>query len=219
MATESPTSMVSIEAEEVSRQVDSLGSERVIYKEAKSIIELIELKVEDKAKVDSLLSLLNIERKQLKEVRTVYAEVKQDNIRLRRKDSTYFFNDKNLSLSFTPKSDSLSLGSFAYNLDLHNVQYWKRSWFLGKKEPYIEVWSPDKRVSINGLDRVAIKQKTPIMNIGAGVVGNYTHEGLSYGAGASVGVRRFAVKGEYLYYPHLEQWHPSVSLWYDLLRF
>lgn len=220
---EKPKTEITIEAEEVARQVDSQGAEHVIYKEAEPIIKLIELQVEDKAKVDSLLKLANIKDKQLRELQTTVATISEQNIELRKTvkgiDTIYEYHDKYLDLSFNRKSDDLVLGSFGYNLILNDLQYWKRDWFLGKKKGYIEVWSPDSRVRINGMGRVAIKQKTPTFNVGAGALSTYANDAWGYGGGLRIGVSRLSVTGGYLYYPMHEEWKPSISAYYDLIRF
>src|SRR5690606_22929808 len=78
-----PKTGVSIQAEEIARKVDEQGAEHVIYKEAEPILKLIEVKVEDKAKVDSLLNVTGIQDKQVKSISTAYAKVAQENIQLK----------------------------------------------------------------------------------------------------------------------------------------
>lgn len=220
---ELPRTTVSIEAEEVARQVDSQGAEHVIYREAEPIIKLIELKVEDKAKVDSLLKLANVKDKQLKELKTTVATISEQNIELRKTvkgiDTIYEYHDKYLDLSFNRKSDDIVLGSFGYNLVLNDLHYWKRDWFLGKKKGYIEIWSPDSRVRINGMDRVAIKQKTPTFKAGVGALSTYSNDSWGYGGGLRVDANRLSITGGYMYYPMSEKWKPSISAWYNVVGF
>lgn len=220
---ELPKTTVSIEAEEVARQVDSQGAEHVIYKEAAPIIKLIELKVEDKARIDSLLLLANIKEKQLKSLQTTYASIAQENIELKKVikgvDTIYEYKDNYLDLSFNRKSDDLVLGNFGYNLVLNDLHYWKRDWFLGKKKGYIDIWSPDTRVRINGTDRVTIRQKTPTFKVGVGALSTYSNDFWGYGGGLRIDANRLSITGGYLYYPMHEEWKPSLSAYYDLIRF
>ena len=220
---ELPKTNVTIQAEEVARQVDTQGSEHVIYKESEPIIKLIELKVEDKARVDSLLILANIKEKQLKSLQTTYANVTQENIELKRMvkgtDTVYQYKDKYLYLSFNRKSDDLALGSFSYDLDLNTASHWKRDWLLAPKKGYIDIWSSDPRVTIKGMDRISIMQKTPPVSIGIGALSTYSNDAIGYGGGLRVGVNRLSVTGGYLYYPSDEKWKPTFSAWYDLIKF
>lgn len=216
---------VSIEAEEIARKVDEQGAEHVIYKEAEPILKLIEVKVEDKARVDSLLHLAGIKEKQLKSLQTTVATVSQENIKLKKMvkgvDTVYEYKDKYLDLSFKRQSDTLTFGSFAYNFDFNSVQYWKRDWFLGAKKSYVDIWSSDPRVKIRGVERLQIRQSDP--NYGLRVQGNAMWNpetgAIGYGPAIRIDASRFSFQGTYTYYPESRRWRPTVSGNFDFWRF
>lgn len=66
--------------------------------------------------------------------------------------------DKYLDLTYYPDSDSLKM---AYDIKLNDARYSEKKWFLGAKQNYINVYSDDKRVTINGLKTFRIKEAIP----------------------------------------------------------
>jgi|GEM_PF-2442466 len=222
-----PKTGVSMQAEEIARKVDEQGAEHVIYKEAEPILKLIEVKVEDKTKVDSLLNLAGVKDKQLKSLSTVVANVQQENIQLKRiinnvtQDTVYAYKDKYLDLSFKRQSDTVTFGSFSYNFDFNSVQYWKRDWFLGAKKSYVDIWSSDPRVKIRGVDRLQIKQVMP--EFGLRVQGNAQLNpetgAFGYGPALRIDANRFSFQGTYTYYPQSGRWRPTISGNFDFWRF
>jgi len=77
--------------------------------------------------------------------------------------------DQYLDLVYYPVTDSLT---FAYNLKLNEARYTDRAWLLGAKQNYIDVFSNDKRVTINGLKSYRIKEEPP-NRFGIGVSAGY----------------------------------------------
>lgn len=222
-----PSTGIPLEAEIIARKVDSAGLEHAIAKDAAPILNTIELKVEDKRKVDSLLKVVDIKDKQLTSYTRTLATVSQENIQLRRvvdvvtQDTVYRYQDKWLDLSFQRTNDTLALGSFKYDIDLEHMQYWKRKWFLGTKHSYTDIWSADKRVTIGGFDRLTIKQDEPQygLRVQANAVWNPETGSLGYGPGLRIDINRFSIQGKYSYYPSLDEWRPMISGNFDLIRF
>lgn len=66
--------------------------------------------------------------------------------------------DKYLDLVYYPVTDSLNL---AYNLELNDARYSDRKWLLGAKQNYIDMFSPDKRITINGAKTYRVKEQPP----------------------------------------------------------
>lgn len=222
-----PDSNISIKAEEVARKVDEQGAEHVIYEEAEPILKLIEVRVEDKKRVDSLLIVANVKESQVKSISTAYANIAQENIKLKRvlneatQDTIYQYRDKWLDLSFERKDSSFAIGSFNYNFDFNTISYHKREWFLGAKKTYTDIWSSDPRVKIRGYDKLTIKQDEPQygLRVQANAVWNPETSALGYGPGLRIDINRFSIQGKYSYYPKLQEWRPMLSGNFDLIRF
>jgi hypothetical protein len=66
--------------------------------------------------------------------------------------------DQYLDLIYYPDNDSLKM---AYDIRLNDARYSEKKWFLGAKQNYINVYSDDKRVTINGLKSYRIKEAPP----------------------------------------------------------
>lgn len=77
--------------------------------------------------------------------------------------------DQYLDLAYFPDTDSLQ---FAYNLKLNEARYSDRSWLFAAKKNYIDVYSDDKRITINGLQSYRIKENPP-NRFGIGVSAGY----------------------------------------------
>jgi len=77
--------------------------------------------------------------------------------------------DQYLDISFYPDTDSLKM---QYNLELNQVRYAERNWLFGKSTHYIDVFSPDPRISIHGLKSFRIKER-PSRRFGFGLSAGY----------------------------------------------
>ncbi|MFJ1474897.1 hypothetical protein ACILE9_11640 [Capnocytophaga cynodegmi] len=68
------------------------------------------------------------------------------------------YKDKWLSLTYDPRSDIVNLD---YNVNLNLVRYSDKRWFGGIKKHYIDIFSDDPRVKIQGLQTFQIAEKPP----------------------------------------------------------
>lgn len=69
-----------------------------------------------------------------------------------------YHQDKNLDLVYNPQNDSLT---FAYNLELIDARYSEKKWLLGAKKNYIDLYSNDPRITVNGAKTYRIKEDPP----------------------------------------------------------
>ena len=69
-----------------------------------------------------------------------------------------YHQDKNLDLVYNPQNDSLK---FAYNLELIDARYSEKKWLLGAKKNYIDLYSNDPRITVNGAKTYRIKEDPP----------------------------------------------------------
>lgn len=116
----------------------------------------------DKTYADSLQSALKISLEKIDQVTKINGRLEAQ-LALQTKQSdkgqiTKIHKDKYLDLVYYPETDSLNL---AYNIQLNDVRYHQKKWLLGKTNNYIDVFSDDPRVSINGLKSFRIKETTP----------------------------------------------------------
>ncbi len=68
------------------------------------------------------------------------------------------YSDKYLSLTYNPENDSLWLN---YDVSLNMAKYAKRKWIFDKKQYFVDVWSDDPRVKIQGLKTYTIAHEPP----------------------------------------------------------
>lgn len=112
--------------------------------------------------IDSLQTALKISIDKMEQVSKINAELTAK-LHLKEKtqeDGTRVLthNDKYLNLSYYPHSDSVD---FAYNIRLNEVRYKQKKWLFGKPQHFIDVFSDDPRVQINGLKSYRIRGEPP----------------------------------------------------------
>lgn len=177
-----PKTEVVQEAEEIAREVDTVGRERVVYRLSKPIIE----KIEDKTKTDSLLKELDIEKSKVKAISQVTGNLQKENTELKRtvavladgrKDTSYSYTDKWLQLSGVRRADSTIIISKIFaNADIDRVDHTrKKNWFWGRNEDVATISYASPYISVNGLKTYTLKQKEPLLDFKIKAEGKYLH--------------------------------------------
>ncbi|CAM3557697.1 MULTISPECIES: DUF6808 domain-containing protein [Elizabethkingia] len=77
--------------------------------------------------------------------------------------------DQYLDLAYYPDTDSVKM---SYNIMMNDVRYKKKNWILGAEHNYIDMYSDDPRVTINGVKSFRIKEK-PQKRFGFGLNAGY----------------------------------------------
>ncbi len=131
-----------------------------------------------KSYVDSLQTALKISIEKMEQVSKINAEL---TAKLQLKESVtdsgermLSHTDKFLEMRYYPHTDSVD---FRYNLKLNEVRYKDRKWLFGKTHHYVDVFSDDPRVKINGLNSYRIRGQ-PQSRWGLGV---HTGYGFQFG--------------------------------------
>lgn len=229
---ESVTKQIQAEATIIARDVDKNGLQHVTIEAAKNIIPYNEVnKVAiSKGIMDTTALAIGIQKKQIESLLQVNATLKAENLKATQiiaanGAKAYVYKDKFVNLKYTPpiSIDSLDAGKFdfTYNADLNITQYWKREWFLASKKSYIDIYSNDKRTTINGVKQLTIKQKEPAFGLRIQAAANYNPQTGSMGVGpaARVDLGRLSIQGNYTWYPESDRWRPSINANVDLIRF
>lgn len=215
---ERPITPTSIAAEEVSRQVDEYGAERVIYKEAEPIIRMMM----NNAKVDSVIQIVGIRNQQLKAYSQINASIVAENVSLKKKvgkDTVYIFKDKWLDLTFRQDKDSATF-DMVYSLELNDINYFKKKNIFSKKIGYHEIWSPDPRVKINGVDKLRIA--SPLRNsitFDLRTDYNFKYNESTTGIGIEYSTRNLDYRGAYMYDYESGKFYPSARVSFKFLEF
>lgn len=135
----------------------------------------------------------------------------------------YGYTDKYAKIRIRVPKDTLQNPTFDlnYNADLVVSQYSKRKWRFGKRLDLIDVYSTDPRATINGLKVLSVKDKERFFSVQAQAVSNYEirTQLMGIGPGLRIGLGRFSLQGNHLYYLEGSYWSSSVEGRYDLLRF
>lgn len=110
-----------------------------------------------KSYADSLEQALRISIDRMTQVSKINSRLTAQ-LKLQTEEEEKYYKDKWLSLSYNPRSDSLQL---TYDVNLNMVRYSDRRWLLAPKRHYIDIFSDDPRVSIQGLKTFQIAEKPP----------------------------------------------------------
>lgn len=144
--------------------------------------------------MDTITRALKVAVKQVEEVTRVNAALLAENIQLRQgSGGAQEYSDQWLRLIYHPDSNSVDL---SYDVALNQVRYWKRSWLLGPKRYYNDLYASDPRVTIASVRRFTLPEARP----------------KPWGIGVSAG---------YAYDPLRTDWYPYLGfgLSYNLIRF
>ena len=215
----------------ITRKIDKFGLNHVTIEEGKNVLprSAINNVAVSVGILDTTAMAIDILKKQVVsltvissglEVKNLVAEKVLDSL----KREIYIYNDRYVSLKFKP-ADTLNKEhtfDFKYNAELNYVEYWKKKFpIIGSKRAYIDVWSNDKRTTINGVDRLKIEQKEPQFGLRVQMRSIYslTSEKLFVGPGLSFDLKRYNVLGYSYYNVNDSRWIYAVGVNYDLIRF
>jgi hypothetical protein len=122
--------------------------------------------------LDTLTRALKIAVKQVDEVTKVNADLRAERVALRETINNKFeYSDKWLRLIYDKDSNTVD---FNYDVSLNVVKYWKRSWPLGQKKYYNDIYSDDKRVSVSAVKRFTLEEKKQ-KRLGLGISAGYCY--------------------------------------------
>lgn len=179
--------------------------------------------------VDTVAQALGIAKKQLQEAVQISTTTEAAKLKAEKKiDSlqrlTYYYRDKYLQLAYRPAKpgDTTDNGQFdfKYNDSLNVVQYWKRSWFLGAKKNYIDIFSNDPRTTVNGIKRLVVEQKEPSFGLRVQAIANYnfSKQVVNVGPGLQFDFKRLSLLGTYYYDFDGQAFRPTFAARYDLIK-
>ena len=180
--------------------------------------------------VDTVAQALNIAKKQLEAITQVATITQAEKLSAQKQiDSlrhlTYYYQDKYLWIAYHPAKADDTTGNgqfdFKYNDLLNIAQYWKKSWFLGAKKSYIDIYSNDVRTTVNGVKRLVVEQQQPAFNLRIQVVANYNFDNpvLNLGPGLQLDIKSLSLTGAYYYKQDTRSFIPVLGAHYDLFHF
>ncbi|WP_443945617.1 hypothetical protein ACJVDH_00465 [Pedobacter sp. AW1-32] len=224
---------IQTEASIIAREVDKNGLQHVTIEAAKNIVSVgdIDKVAISKGIMDTTALALGIQKRQIESLLSINATLKAENLKAKQIILTngqvaFQYQDKFIkNLRYTPPAgiDTMDHGNFdfAYNADLNIVQYWKRKWFLGAKKSYIDIYSNDKRTTVNGAQQLTVQQDQPDFGLRIQAAANYNPQtgAMGFGPAARIDLGRFSIQGNYTWYPQSDRWRPSVNANFDLIRF
>lgn len=190
-----PKTPVVKEAEEISKKVDSLGRETVIYRQAEPIIQ----KITDNAKLDSIAQLAGTRADKITAITQVAGTLEKENTDLKRiiaslengKQETVFrYSDDWLTMEGINRGDtSFRIKNLLANVSVTKVDWsQKKFWGFGRNENRASITFDSPYVRVNGLRTMQLKQKESLIDFNVEVEGKYLHTPQQLLIGPKVGV-------------------------------
>ncbi|MBC7615345.1 MAG: hypothetical protein H7202_04700, partial [Pedobacter sp.] len=180
--------------------------------------------------VDTSAKVLKLALKQIEFVVQENVRLRAENLKLAQNKTpdgkiVYTYSDPNIQAKFTPPSDSSSTDGtldFLYNANINTTQYWKRTPpIIGAKKSFLDIYSNDKRLTINGKKRYTVEQNAPEfgLRLQLRTIYGITSQKLYTGPGISFDFKRYNLLA-YSYYNITDnKWQYAVGVNYDLIRF
>lgn len=175
---------------------------------------------------DTLVKALNIANNKITELTRINAEVTGES-KGKVEDpgnsqSIVKGQDKYFSWAYNPVDTNLD---WKYNLDLNIAGYNERKKVfglrIGDKEYFEDLSSPDKRLTIKGVERYIKPVVKPDFAFRLSIISRYN---LTTGSGrvgpnAELDYKRFTVGGSYVYVPGLDRWEWVIEPKFRLVSF
>lgn len=194
------------QAEEIKREVDTAGRERVVYRMSDPIIK----KIEDRSKIDSISRELNIEKNKVKSIDNIRASLKAENLELKHiiseglKDtSKWEYRDKWL-VNTIYKIDTSYRANVWVDASVNKVEYdYKKYWLLGSNESRAKIWFNSPYIKPESFEYYRIKQKEPFLDLNLLIEGKYIHsqKELLIGPKIKLELGRLGISGGYYLNP------------------
>lgn len=205
-----PKTLVVKEAEEISKKVDSLGRETVIYRQAEPIIQ----KITDNANLDSIAQVAGARAEKITAITQIAGTLEKENTDLKRiianlndgKQETVFrYSDAWLSMEGVNRGDTtFRIKNLMANVNVTKVDWsQKKLWGFGRNENRASITFDSPYVRVNGLQTMQLKQKEPLIDFNVEVEGKYLHTPQQILIGPKVGldVGRFRLGAGYYLNP------------------
>lgn len=199
------------QAEEIGRQIDTAGRERVVYRMAEPIIK----EIVNNSKVDSLLKEVKIEKSNVRQVVSINGKLEKENTDLKRyiseikangeRDTLWRYTDQWLTLTGTHKNDTIfRITELEADASVNKIDHtYKKYWLFGRNENRSTIWFNSPYVKPYGLNNLIISQPEPLLDFSIKVGGKYLHKPgeLLIGPKVELNIGRFGINGGYYLNP------------------
>lgn len=205
-----PETEVIKEAEEIAREVDESGRERVVFLRSAPIVKTIE----DNAKVDSIAKVANVRSNKITEINQINASLSKENTDLKRQISR--LSDGSLDTSFGYRDPWVSIQGYRYNdstfriknllasTDVSKIDHTrKKYWLFGQEEHLSTVYFSSPYIRVNGLQTMRVKAKKPMLDFNVDVEAKYLHapQEILIGPKLGIDIGRLKLQGGYYLNP------------------
>lgn len=196
-----------LEARKVDEKKDNDGRAITDYEPSNPIKNWEEIHDRDKNKIDSLLKVVDLERKKVKSITAINAQLKEEGLILKKKITErgveHEYKDRWLTNTIY-QIDSIYYSDLEIDASVNKVDYnYKKYWVFGRNTTRSKVWFNNPHIKSTGLEYVTVEQKEPFLGIGLDLEGKYLHESKEILIGPKIDLKigRFNINGGYYLNP------------------
>lgn len=222
---EVPKTPATDKAEEINRQINSLGKEETTFRVAEPIIR----NLVSYAKVDSIAKVLDIERKNIKGYIEINGSLYKENLTLKRNigslgdaldninsDTSWSYVDPWLDIQARKKDTNFVINKIWADASVSKVDHnHKKFWLFGRNETRSTVYFNSPYVRVNGLNTLRIKEPEPFIDAEVKVGAQYlpVKQQVLIGPSVRLGLGRVGVSSGYYVNPAGKL---GSSVWYGV---
>lgn len=207
----------------IERYLDKNGSEHLVIEDETITKEQKKQLDKNSGLIDTVATALNIAREKIKELQVINATLVIANAKGKVEQpgnplSIIRYVDKYADINYNPADTTFGL---KYNIDLRDVKHTKNSGFLGLRSTnVIDLYSPDKRVTINGVERYSIEIPEPDFGLRGQVKAQYNIGTKSFTPAATLeaNYKSWTVEGNLFYNTKTNKVTPTVGIKKDLFH-
>lgn len=198
------------QAKEISREVDTVGREKVVFRLSEPLIQMIT----DNSKVDSIAKIAGTQSKQIAAITQINGSLEKQNTDLRRAidilengktDTVFRYSDPWFSAEGFRKNDTVfTLRNITANMSVNKIDHNKKKyWLFGENQNLSTVYYESPYARVDGMQTLTIRQPEPKFKVNVNFGGKYLHTPKQVLIGPSVrlGIGRVGINGGYYINP------------------
>jgi len=207
----------------IERYLDDNKSEHLVIQDTKITKEQKKDLDRNSGLVDTITKALKISREQITELNKINAMLIAKDLKGKADEpsnpkSIIRYVDKWANINFNPVDTTFGL---QYNIDLRDTRYTRKSGFLGlNRTDVIDLYSPDNRVTINGVERYSLKIPDPNFGLRGQVKAQYNFQSKSVTPAVTLeaNFKSYSIESNLFYNINNKKFTPTLGIKKDLFK-
>ena len=207
----------------IERYLDDNGSEHLVIEDTKITREQKKELDKNTGLIDTVAQALKIAKEKINELTRINATLSIENAKGKPDQpgnpmSIIRYVDKYANINYNPIDTTFGL---KYNVNLIDARHPRKSGFLGLRSTnVIDLYSEDRRVTINGVERYSLEVPDPNFGLKGQIKAQYNFKTNSFTPAATIeaNFRSYTIEGNMFYNVATEAWTPTLGIKKDLFN-